>query len=401
MHHDLPTVAASGFRTARLVDASLADGRGATAPTAERLDILLALDDLGIDAALIGYPAARPADLALLEASRARCRQLTRMVCTALADAPVLADLLGRGGPTENGPPIEVVLECGTDPRLAEGADPVALLTGAIIRLAPRAPVWVELAAIAAAAPEMLRSLVHAALAAGARGLILADTTGRMLPAETAATIGMLRAITGPAIPVIVAPADDLGLATANALAGLAAGADGVLGAIGGLGERAGLVPIEEVATAIRYRPDHVRLDHAIDLAALVRTGMTIADRLSVDLGRNKALLGDYVFGTAAGLHQHGLLNHPITYEYLDPADFGRERRILIGRHSGRAVLRARLTEAGINLDPAGLEAVYQAVMRSADPERFNDTAELVALHRRLSAGDAVAGPVAHVSQGA
>ena len=160
-------------------------------------------------------------------------------------------------------------------------------------------------------------------------------------------------------------------------------------------------MPIEEVATAIRYRPDHVRLDHAIDLAALVRTGMTIAERLSVDLGRNKALLGDYVFGTAAGLHQHGLLNHPITYEYLDPADFGRERRILIGRHSGRAVLRARLTEAGINLDPAGLEAVYQAVMRSADPERFNDTAELVALHRRLSAGDAVAGPVAHVSQGA
>ena len=80
MHHDLPTVAASGFRTARLVDASLADGRGATAPTAERLDILLALDDLGIDAALIGYPAARPADLALVaprHPATSSCAQLS------------------------------------------------------------------------------------------------------------------------------------------------------------------------------------------------------------------------------------------------------------------------------------------------------------------------------------
>lgn len=392
MHHDLPQ--ASRMRDAWLVDAALADGRGAMASTQCRQQVLVRLDRLGVHAAVIGYPAVRPADRALLAESRGICRQIIRICATAPEDAEALAGILRDTAATAaaGDPPVGALVECNADPALDRGvagaADPVGGLGHAVAVLRGIAQVHVVFAALATAAPDRLRAMVQGALLNGARSLILADTTGRMLPVETAAAVAVLRSLAGPDVAVIAAPADDLGLATANALAAIGAGATGVMGAIGGLGERAGLVALEEIATAIRYRPDHTCLVHDIDLALMSEAGQDIAAALAVDLGRNKAVLGDYVFGTAAGLHQHGLLNHPITYEYLDPADFGRERRILIGRHSGRAVLRSRLTEAGINFAPDQLEAVYQAVMRSPDPERFNDNADLVALYRQLAAHD-------------
>lgn len=151
-----------------------------------------------------------------------------------------------------------------------------------------------------------------------------------------------------------------------------------------GLGPRGGVAAIEEVVTALVYRPDHLRATAGVDLIAVTNACRDLLDMAGLPRTRNKAIIGEFVFGTAAGLHQHGLLNHPITYEYLDPADFGRERKILIGRHSGRAVLRARLADEGINVDPDTLERLYQAVMRASDLERYNDTKELIRLYREV-----------------
>ena len=237
----------------------------------------------------------------------------------------------------------------------------------------PRAPIL-----------EHLLRLAEAAEAAGAFRLRIADTVGILDPFQTHALVERVVAATGMAIEFH--GHDDFGLATANTLAAVRAGATHVSVTVGGLGERAGNAALEEVAAALeclqgasdRHRPPQLE-----DLAALVAE----ATRRSVPAG--KAIIGRDVFAHESGIHVAGLLADPESYRGPDPALFGRRHRIVIGKHSGAKALAHALAECGIALIGPG-DAVSCALVRrrAMRIKRAITREELLRLHEEARADD-------------
>jgi 2-isopropylmalate synthase len=156
---------------------------------------------------------------------------------------------------------------------------------------------------------------------------------------------------------------DDMGLALANALAGIQAGADQVQTTLGGVGERSGNTALEELAAALAYKGEQLGVRARIDTKGLYQAYLTLKSSMGLLDARNKAIFGTNAFATSAGIHQDGLLQEPKTYEYLDPAMFGRERQLLVGRHSGRAVLRYILDQQHLDVTEAQLNVLYEELI--------------------------------------
>jgi 2-isopropylmalate synthase len=207
---------------------------------------------------------------------------------------------------------------------------------------------------------DLLRALTESALEAGANCIILADTTGCHTPDEYGDLIAKIRSWAPRPIRVSTHCHDDFGLSLANALAGLRAGADEVQVTLGGIGERAGNTPLEELAALLAYKSDLLGMYTDIDLAAMYDAYTALREVIKLEQPRNKPIFGTYAFGTAAGIHQQGILSNPATYEFVEPARFGRERSMLIARHSGRAVLRHLLGQLGTTVDDDRLEELYR-----------------------------------------
>ncbi|ACI51336.1 homocitrate synthase [Gluconacetobacter diazotrophicus PA1 5] len=178
---------------------------------------------------------------------------------------------------------------------------------------------------------------------------------------------------------------DDLGLATANTLAAVRAGAACASVTVLGLGERAGNAPLEEVVAGVYRllgRPAGVKLDSLPGLATLV-------SRAAVrDIPPDKAIVGDAVFRHESGIHVSGLLRDAATYEALDPVQFGRQREIVLGKHSGRAAVRHALAALGLDADETVIAATLAAVRaRASAAKRTVALAELAEMHAGLMAG--------------
>ena len=202
------------------------------------------------------------------------------------------------------------------------------------------------------------------------------------MPDQYGALIARVRGWIPPEVPIATHCHDDFGLALANAVAGLQAGADQVQATLGGIGERAGNTAWEELAALLAYKGDHLGLYTDIDLGAMHEAYTALRGVIRLEEPRNKAIFGAYAFGTAAGIHQQGLLANPATYEYVEPARFGRERMLLVGRHSGRAVLRHVLDQAGIEVGDAELAELYRVHIAERDG---SDCEDLESLERRLA----------------
>jgi 2-isopropylmalate synthase len=207
---------------------------------------------------------------------------------------------------------------------------------------------------------DLLRTLTESAVEAGATCIILADTTGCHTPDEYGTLIGKIRAWAPAPIRVSTHCHNDFGLSLANALAGLHAGADEVQVTLGGVGERAGNTPLEELAALLAYKTDHLGMYTDIELPAMYSAYNALRAVIKLDEPRNKPIFGKYAFGTAAGIHQQGMLSNPETYEFVEPARFGRQRSMLIARHSGRAVLRHLLGQLGVEADAELLNELYR-----------------------------------------
>jgi 2-isopropylmalate synthase len=180
-----------------------------------------------------------------------------------------------------------------------------------------------------------------------------------MTPSEFGALIGRMKSWVPPHIVVAVHCHDDLGLSLANALAGIQAGADEVQATLGGLGERAGNTPIEELIAVLTYNGEAIGATTTAQTEGLYAAFELLCKTIGMSPPRNKAIFGENAFATQAGIHQAGILRAPITYEYMEPARFGRERSILVGRHSGRAVLRHLLEEKGQPVDEQLVQSLY------------------------------------------
>jgi isopropylmalate/homocitrate/citramalate synthase len=228
---------------------------------------------------------------------------------------------------------------------------------------------------------DRLRRVVDAAQEAGVSSLELSDTVGVLTPSATQRCIEWMRPLVDCTLRVHFH--NDLGMATANTLTALEAGADGAHVTLAGLGERAGNTPLEEVAVAlaVRYGADtKIRLDRLVPAATLV------AKYAGVDLGRQRPIVGADVFSHESGIHVAGLLAEPSTYEPFPPSLLGREHHIVFGKHSGITGLRHVLAPTGYTLSEEAERALLNRLKTDATRyKRPISSEEVVRLARDMA----------------
>jgi len=231
--------------------------------------------------------------------------------------------------------------------------------------------------------PEFLIKVCEVAIQAGATTLNLPDTVGYCLPQDYAAMFRMvLDRVPGAKDIVLSAHChDDLGLAVANTLAAIEAGVRQVECAINGIGERAGNAALEEIAAILMVRKDALPYENSIVMTELFSASQMLASYISFGAAPNKAIVGANAFAHASGIHQHGVLANPLTYEILTPASVGYSgQHIVLGKHSGRRALEHRLTELGHQLSKPELDVVYHRFTALADRKKDIYDQDIVAL---------------------
>ncbi|MCB9421559.1 MAG: 2-isopropylmalate synthase [Ardenticatenaceae bacterium] len=232
--------------------------------------------------------------------------------------------------------------------------------------------------------PDFLVQVLTEAIKAGATTLNIPDTVGYTTPEEYGWLIKYLIEKTPGADTVIWSTHchNDLGLATANTLAGVQSGARQVEVTINGIGERAGNTSLEEVAMTLQTRPTTFNLEHNIDTTQITRTSRMVSAYTGMVVQPNKAIVGANAFAHEAGIHQDGMLKHHQTYEIMRPETVGLNASTLVmGKHSGRHAFRVRLKEMGYgDLDKEDLDAAFKRFKHLADKKKVVTDADLEAI---------------------
>jgi len=232
--------------------------------------------------------------------------------------------------------------------------------------------------------PDFLSRISQAVIEAGARTVNIPDTVGNTVPEEYAAIIGRLVGQIGDRAVVSVHTHDDLGLAVANAMAAVAAGARQIECTINGIGERAGNCSLEEVVMIMKTRPDRVPYTTGIRTELLYPSSQLLTEIIGVGVQPNKAIVGSNAFAHEAGIHQDGYLKERTTYEIIRPETVGvPEGKLVLGKHSGRHALAQRCRDLGYPLEKAELQKVYQAFTALADRKKGILDEDILALVRR------------------
>ena len=236
---------------------------------------------------------------------------------------------------------------------------------------------------------DFLIQMVNVAVEAGATTINIPDTVGYTTPAEYKALFEKVRANVPNSDDIIFSTHchDDLGMAVANSLAGVDGGARQVECTINGIGERAGNAALEEIAAALTTRHDRYPYTSNIVMNQLYPTSKLLGEIISFSCSPNKAVVGKNAFAHESGIHQHGVLANPLTYEIMTPASVGfTGQNIVLGKHSGRRALEHRLTELGHKLSKPELDAVYLRFTELADRKKsIYDQDILALLHEPLA----------------
>lgn len=364
----------------RIFDTTLRDGEqspGASLTPEEKVEVGYQLDRLGADVIEAGFPAASPGDSDAVQrvsqvVQRAEVAALSRCV---RSDVDVAMEALAHARR-----PVLHVFIATSDIHLkhklrkgrTEILDQVAETVSYAARLGPR----VEFSAEDATRSDwdFLACVCDVAARAGATTINLPDTVGHAVPEEYGAMFRYVRDRVSTASRIVFSAHchDDLGLATANSLAAVAAGARQVEVTINGIGERAGNAALEEVVMALRTRADVFGgVTTRIETRELVPTSQLVSRLTGMHVQMNKAVVGVNAFAHEAGIHQDGVIKERTTYEIMSPIDVGWEHsRLVLGKHSGRHGVSHRLGELGYQLDGAVLEVVYAQFVEIADREK-------------------------------
>src|ERR1700732_1989741 len=218
--------------------------------------------------------------------------------------------------------------------------------------------------------PDFLCRVLEAVVEAGATTLNIPDTVGYTVPAEFGELIATIRERV-PGIENVTISAhchNDLGLAVANALAAIAAGARQVECTINGIGERAGNASLEEIVMAMRVRPDRYPYETRVVGEHLFGASQLLSEITGVPVQPNKAITGRNAFAHEAGIHQDGVLKNPLTYEIMTPQSVGvPDSTLVLGKHSGRHALAIRCQQLGYQFDRRALDDIYRRFVRLAD----------------------------------
>lgn len=372
-----------------IFDTTLRDGEqapGFSMTVPQKLRMAEALDALGVDIIEAGFPVASSGDF---DAVRAVSEAFRRPRIAALCRA-VRQDIEGaaRALAYAARPRIHVVIAT-SDLHLQYKlrVDRATCLQQAVdaVRIARALCDDVEFSAEDATRSDLafLSTVAEAAAEAGATVINLPDTVGYAMPADIRRMFNYVRRRVGHGVTLSAHCHDDLGMAVANSLAAVEAGARQVECTVNGIGERAGNASLEEVVMALHVRHDRLPFQTGIVTNALVPSSRTLSDVVGVAVPPNKAIVGANAFAHEAGIHQDGVLKNPLTYEIMRPATVGASgSRIVIGKHSGKRGLDARCRELGHHLRGEALDRVYQRLMDVADTGRaIDDSAIHEALH--------------------
>jgi 2-isopropylmalate synthase len=362
-----------------IFDTTLRDGEqapGASMNLAEKLKVAAALQALRVDIIEAGFPASSRGDF---EAVQAVARKVTGASVCGLARST--RDDIGRAWEAlreAEKPRLHVFLS--TSPihrqyKLKLSREEVARKAVEAVAYARSLCDDVEFSCEDAARtePDFLAEMVEKVIAAGATTVNIPDTVGYAVPAQFAASIAMLkRTVRGIDRAVIsVHCHDDLGLASANSLAAVEAGARQIECTVNGIGERAGNCSLEEVVMAIRTRADYLQVHTSVRTEQLQAASRAVSQATGFAVQRNKAVVGENAFAHEAGIHQHGMLQHSSTYEIMKPEDVGfRSTSLVLGKHSGRHSLRMRLEQLGYHLDTPELDGVFEQFKELADRKK-------------------------------
>jgi 2-isopropylmalate synthase len=233
--------------------------------------------------------------------------------------------------------------------------------------------------------PEFLCRVLDAVVEAGATTLNIPDTVGYTVPSEFGALITTIRQrVKGIEKVVISAHChNDLGMAVANALAAVSAGARQVECTINGIGERAGNASLEEIVMAMRVRPDRYPYETGIVGDQIFPSSQMLSEITGVPVQPNKAITGRNAFAHEAGIHQDGVLKNPLTYEIMTPQSVGvPDSKLVLGKHSGRHALSIRCEQLGYQFDRRALDDIYRRFVRLADKIKHVEDHHLLELIR-------------------
>jgi 2-isopropylmalate synthase len=373
----------------RIFDTTLRDGEqspGFSMTPAEKLELAKQLEALHVDVIEAGFPISSQGDL---DSVRAVAKEVRRATVAGLA----------RANRQDVAAAIEA-LQPAARPRVH-----VFIATSPIhmehkLRMAPADVVAAAVAAIRQAREftddvefstedgsrseiEFLCTIIDAAIRAGATTINVPDTVGYATPAEHAELFRTLRERIPASDTVIwsVHCHNDLGLAVANSIAGVMAGARQVECTINGIGERAGNAALEEIIMALRTRRDTFGIRTGIDTTKLYRTSRLLTAITGVGVQPNKAVVGENAFAHEAGIHQHGVLVNRATYEIMKPEDIGLPtNRLVLGKHSGRHAFRKALEEQGVTLDDQALSRAFVRFKALADRKKQVAIEDILAL---------------------
>ncbi len=386
----------SSSRRIRIFDTTLRDGEqspGASMNLAEKLEVAQALSDLGVDIIEAGFPIASPGDFEAVREIANTIRGVTICGLARCNDNDIHRAF--EAVKHAERPRIHVFLATSAIHRefkLRMTQDEIIARAVAGVELAAKYCDDVEFSPEDAARTEhdFLCRVVEAAIQAGATTINIPDTVGYTSPQEMFDRIQLLLNRVPNIDKAIISTHchDDLGLATANSLAAVAAGASQVECTINGIGERAGNCALEEIVMALRTRHELYGCHTGIKTERLVPTSRLISKITGLEVQRNKAIVGRNAFAHESGIHQDGMLKERSTYEIMRPEDVGFAKTdLVLGKHSGRAALADRARALGFSINAEQLQVVFEKFKDLADKKKEIYDGDVVALIRHEISG--------------
>jgi 2-isopropylmalate synthase len=372
-----------------IFDTTLRDGEqspGATMTVNEKIIIAEALDNMGVDVIEAGFAASSPGDFDCVKKISERSSNST--ICS-LARAKE-SDIENAGEAIKQAKRGRIHVFVSTSPvhikyKLKKSPDEVYEMTGDSVRYAKKFTDDVEWSAEDATRSELdfLCRCVEYAIKSGATTINLPDTVGYTSPTEYFEFIKNVITKVPNSDKAIFSTHchNDLGMATANSLAAILAGARQIECTVNGIGERAGNAALEEIVMAIKTRSDLYPFDVGINTKCLTKISKLVSTITGFQIQRNKAIVGANAFSHESGIHQDGMLKNRETYEIMKPEDVGlNNSELVLGKHSGRAALTDKLKNLNINLGNEELNIVFEKFKKLCDYKKNITDEDIIAL---------------------
>jgi 2-isopropylmalate synthase len=363
----------------RIFDTTLRDGEqapGCSMTLREKLRVARSLSELKVDVIEAGFPAASPGDFESVKAIADE--NLGPIICgLARCNAGDIEKVHAavKGADRHRIHVFVATSQIHREHKLKMAKEEIIKSAVGAIKMAKELCDDVEFSPEDASRTELayLAEVVSAAIDAGATTVNIPDTVGYTVPAEFDELFRYLKKhVQGiDEITLSVHCHNDLGMAVANSLAAVRAGARQVECTINGIGERAGNCSLEEVVMALKTRSEFFGIATGVETTRLYPTSRLVSSITGMHPPRNKAIVGENAFAHEAGIHQHGMLQHASTYEIMRPEDVGLSKsNLVLGKHSGRHAFRDRVAELGFELDEFETNRAFQEFKRLADMKK-------------------------------